>query len=239
LSSFNLFKELIKVCSNSVCSNLKKDFQQNTFTFPQFNLSKFSTHQLRASTTDSSTTHQLTVVPQQQKVKMASVVRQNYHLETEASINKQVNMELHAHYVYLSMSLYFDRDDIALPGFSKYFKKASAEEAEHAEKFMKFQNSRGGRVVLKDIPRPENDEWGTPLDAMKKALELEKTVNQSIIDLHGLADSKADGNMTDFLEGFLEEQVEGIKAIGDLVSRIARAGPGLGEIVMDKEVGEL
>merc|ERR1712142_423485 len=100
---------------------------------------------------------------------------------------------------------------------------------------MKFQNSRGGRVVLKDIPRPENDEWGTPLDAMKKALELEKTVNQSIIDLHGLADSKADGNMTDFLE----EQVEGIKAIGDLVSRIARAGPGLGEIVMDKEVGEL
>merc|ERR1739838_405166 len=30
------------------------------------------------------------------------------------------------------MSLYFDRDDIALPGFSKYFKKASAEEeAQH------------------------------------------------------------------------------------------------------------
>jgi len=170
---------------------------------------------------------------------MASVVRQNYHQECEAGINKQVNMELHAHYVYLSMSLYFDRDDVALPGFSKYFKKASAEEAEHAEKFMKFQNSRGGRVVLKDIPKPENDEWGSPLDAMKAALELEKTVNQSIIDLHGLADSKSDGNMTDFLEGFLEEQVEGIKAIGDLVTRITRAGKGLGEIVMDKEIGEL
>ena len=74
---------------------------------------------------------------------------------------------------------------------------------------------------------------------MKAALELEKTVNQSIIDLHGLADSKSDGNMTDFLEGFLEEQVEGIKAIGDLVTRITRAGPGLGEIIMDKEIGEL
>merc|ERR1719334_2148518 len=69
------------------------------------------------------------------------------------------------------MALYFDRDDIALPGFSKYFKKASAEEAEHAEKFMKFQNSRGGRVLLKDIPRPEKDEWGSPLDAMKAALD--------------------------------------------------------------------
>ena len=70
-----------------------------------------------------------------------------------------------------------------------------------------LQNSRGGRVVLKDIPRPEKDEWGSPLDAMKAALELEKTVNQSIIDLHGLAGVKEDGNMTDFLEGFLEEQV--------------------------------
>merc|ERR1712121_31964 len=104
-------------------------------------------------------------------------------------------MEMHAHYVYLSMALYFDRDDIALPGFSKYF--------------------------------------------MKAALELEKTVNQSIIDLHALAGVKEDGNMTDFLEGFLEEQVEGIKAVADLVTRITRAGPGLGEIMMDKEVAEL
>lgn len=167
---------------------------------------------------------------------MASVVRQNYHQECEAGTNKQVNMELHAQYVYLSMSLYFDRDDVALPGFAKYFKKASTEEGEHAETFMKFQNKRGGRVVLKDIPRPENDEWGSPLDAMKAALELEKTVNQSIIDLHALAGDRADGNMTDFLEDFLEEQVEGIKAIADLVTRLTRAGPGLGEIILDKEL---
>ena len=93
--------------------------------------------------------------------------------------------------------------------------------------------------MLKDIPKPETDEWGTPLDAMKAALELEKTVNQSIIDLHALSDGKSDGMMTDFLEGFLEEQVEGIKAIGDIITRITRAGPGLGEIVMDKEVGEM
>jgi len=170
---------------------------------------------------------------------MVSVVRQNYHQECEHSINKQVNLELGAHYAYMSMSVYFDRDDVALPGFSKYFKKASAEEAEHVEKFMKFQNSRGGRVLLEDIPKPAKDEWGTPLEAMKAALELEKTVNQSIIDLHELAEKKADGNLADFLEGFLEEQVESIKAIGDLISRITRAGPGLGEIVMDKEVGEL
>ena len=56
--------------------------------------------------------------------------------------------------------MYFDRDDVALPGFSKFFKKASNEEREHAEMFMKYQNKRGGRIILKDVPRPEKDEWG-------------------------------------------------------------------------------
>merc|ERR1712142_288906 len=226
-------QELLKVCGNRVCSNLNtRTFHPKTLAFLKSSLSKESKTFLVSR-------HLQLQHRQQQRDKMASVVRQNYHQECEAGINRQVNMELHAHYVYLSMALYFDRDDVALPGFAKYFKKASAEEAEHAEKFMKHQNARGGRVVLKDIPRPEKDEWGSPLDAMKAALELEKTVNQSIIDLHALAGVKEDGNLTDFLEDFLEEQVEGIKAVADLVTRITRAGPGLGEIIMDKEVAEL
>jgi len=46
---------------------------------------------------------------------------------------------------------YFDRDDVALKGFHKFFKKSSEEEREHAEKMMKYQNSRGGRLVLQPI----------------------------------------------------------------------------------------
>lgn len=46
---------------------------------------------------------------------------------------------------------YFDRDDVALPGFYKFFLESSKEEREHAEKFMKYQNSRGGRIVLQNI----------------------------------------------------------------------------------------
>ena len=32
-----------------------------------------------------------------------SVVRQNFHVDSEALINRQINMELYASYVYLSM----------------------------------------------------------------------------------------------------------------------------------------
>merc|ERR1711936_1185221 len=98
--------------------------------------------------------------------------------------NKQINLELHASYVYMSMAYYFDRDDVAYTGFSSYFKKNSDEEREHGEKFIKYRNKRGGKIVFQDITKPTTMEWGTPLEAMEAALELEKTVNQSLLDLH-------------------------------------------------------
>lgn len=166
-----------------------------------------------------------------------SQVRQNYHADSEAGINRQINMELYASYCYQSMSFHFDRDDVALPGFAKFFKNASDEEREHAEKLMKFQNARGGRVVLQDIKKPERDEWGTGLDAMMVALSLEKSVNQALLDLHEVADSHKDAQMTDFIEGeYLEEQVKAIKEVGDHITNLRRVGPGLGEFQYDQKL---
>jgi len=54
---------------------------------------------------------------------MAQSAAKNYHEECEAFVNKQINMELYASYVYMSMAYYFDREDVAMPGFHKYFKK--------------------------------------------------------------------------------------------------------------------
>merc|ERR1711955_8047 len=73
-----------------------------------------------------------------------SKVKQNFHSDSEALINKQINMELYASYVYLSMSAYFARDDVALHGFSKRFRAASHEERAHAETMIDYQIMRGG-----------------------------------------------------------------------------------------------
>merc|ERR1712044_62215 len=177
------------------------------------------------------------IVTSKQLVNMAQTQpRQNYHAECEAGVNKQINLELYASYVYHSMSFYFDRDDVALPGFAKFFKKSSDEEREHAEKLMKFQNQRGGRIVLQAIQKPERDEWGSGLEAMQSALALEKNVNQSLLDLHKLADSHGDAQMTDFIEAnYLTEQVEAIKELSDYVTNLNRVGKGLGEYIFDKE----
>ena len=78
---------------------------------------------------------------------------------------------------------YFDRDDVAYKGFSSFFKKNSDEERDHGEKFIQYQNRRGGKVVFQDIAKPTTMEWGTPLEAMEAALELEKTVSMIILTL--------------------------------------------------------
>ena len=75
---------------------------------------------------------------------------------------------------------------------AKFFKKSSMEELGHAQKLIEFQNKRGGSVCLQAIEKPEKNDWGTALDGMKAAQALERTVNQSLLDLHKVADKHGD-----------------------------------------------
>lgn len=47
--------------------------------------------------------------------------------------------------------MYFDRDDVALPNFSRFFLEQSEKERDQAERLLEYQNMRGGRVLLQDI----------------------------------------------------------------------------------------
>lgn len=60
-------------------------------------------------------------------------------------------------YVYHSVSAYFDRDNVGLPGFAAYFRHQSDEEREHASKLMRHQSQRGGRVALRPILGPQSE----------------------------------------------------------------------------------
>ncbi|KAF6333099.1 ferritin heavy chain 1 [Rhinolophus ferrumequinum] len=156
----------------------------------------------------------------------SSQVRQNYHQDSEAAINRQINLELYASYVYLSMN------------FAKYFLHQSHEEREHAEKLMKLQNQRGGRIFLQDVKKPDRDDWENGLNAMECALHLEKSVNQSLLDLHKLATDKNDAHLCDFIEThYLNEQVKSIKELGDYITNLRKMGApesGMAEYLFDK-----
>ncbi|CAK7293184.1 Ferritin, mitochondrial [Vulpes lagopus] len=167
-----------------------------------------------------------------------SRVRQNFHPDCEAAINRQINLELYAAYVYLSMAYYFSRDDVALHNFARYFLRQAREEAQHAEKLMRLQNQRGGRICLRDVKKPDRDDWESGLRAMDCALLLEKNVNQSLLELHTLASDQGDPHLCDFLEThYLNEQVKSIKELGDHVQNLVKMGApdcGLAEYLFDK-----
>ncbi|XP_047699804.1 ferritin heavy chain-like [Prionailurus viverrinus] len=167
-----------------------------------------------------------------------SQVRQNYHPQCEAAINSQINLELYASYAYLSMAFYFDRADVALENFSKFFLRRSHEESQHAEKLMQLQNQRGGRIRLRDIMKPDRDNWENGLNAMECAFHLEKSLNQSLLDLHQLATDKNDAHLCSFLEtNYLPEQVKVIKELGGYITSLRNVETledGLAEYLFDK-----
>ncbi|XP_038836206.1 ferritin, middle subunit-like [Salvelinus namaycush] len=70
---------------------------------------------------------------------------------------------------------------------------------------------------------PDRDEWGNVLEAMQCALQLEKNVNQALLDLHKIASDKVDPHLCDFLEThYLNEQVEAIKKLGDHITNLTK-----------------
>ena len=102
---------------------------------------------------------------------------------------------------------------------------------------MKYQNLRGGRIVLRDVAAPLNLEMNSQqhISALEKALELEKQVNDSLLKLHEIASKHNDGQLTDFLESeFLAEQVESINEISKLITNAKRCGDNLGVFQFDK-----
>ncbi|KAH0631107.1 hypothetical protein JD844_005209 [Phrynosoma platyrhinos] len=164
-------------------------------------------------------------------------VNQNYSVDCEAAVNCMVTLELYASYTYLSMSYYFNRDDVALKHVAAFFNKESLKKRGDAEKLLKYQNERGGCIILQDVQKPEKDEWENSLEAFQSALKLEEILNQALLDLHKLALQKVDPHMCDFLKSFLEDEVKTIKQLGDHISNLQRLEVpqnGIGEHLFDK-----
>lgn len=167
-----------------------------------------------------------------------SQVRQNYHPNCEAAVNRMINLELHASYVYLSLAFYLDRQDLALKHFAPSFLRQSREAEEHAEMLMRLQNLRGGRICLRDVKRPENNRWENGLKALKSALHLDRILNQSLLNLHQLAAEKKDVHLCDYLEQhYLPKQVKSIEALGGNITNLRQMGApesGLADYLFDK-----
>lgn len=154
---------------------------------------------------------------------MQTAVKQNYHAETEGDLNKLINLKLSASYTYLALGMYFDRDDVALPHFSRFFLERSMKERDQAEKLLEYQNTRGGRILLQTIAKPSREDWRGGLDALSFSLEYQKSLNTCVLDVHRRAGGHNDAHLCDYLEQeFLIDSHDTIKKLGDYISSLTR-----------------
>lgn len=121
------------------------------------------------------------------------------------ALNEQINKEIFSAYLYYSMAAYFD--SLNLEGFANWMKVQAKEELTHAQKLYDYIYDKGGIVELDNIDKPKK-EWGSPLEAFKDAYEHELLVTQSIDKLVDLAKELNDHATQNFLQWFVNEQIE-------------------------------
>jgi len=121
------------------------------------------------------------------------------------ALNEQINKEIFSAYLYYSMAAYFD--SLNLEGFANWMKVQAKEELTHAQKLYDYIYDKGGVVELDSIDKPKK-EWEIPLEAFKDAYEHELSVTQSIDKLVDLAKELNDHATQNFLQWFVNEQIE-------------------------------
>jgi len=150
------------------------------------------------------------------------------------AINDQINAEMYSSYLYLSMAAHFE--SVNLKGFANWMEVQAKEEQMHAEKFMRYINDAGGRVVLQAIDQPPA-EFTSPLQVFEETLKHERFVTSRINGLVALAREENDNAAYAMLQWFVTEQVEEEATADEFVNQLKIIGDnGHGLLMLDREM---
>ena len=152
------------------------------------------------------------------------------------ALNRQMNREFHAAYLYLGMASYLE--ERGLSGMARWMRKQAEEELKHAMKFYDYIHDRGGHVELYSIDAVPT-EYGSVLEVFRRALEHEKAVTRHIYELVDLARMEGDRATESFLKWFVDEQVEEEKIFAEIVQLLEFAGEEPQTLlILDSRLGE-
>mmetsp|Transcript_1980 Transcript_1980/g.2818 ORF Transcript_1980/g.2818 Transcript_1980/m.2818 type:complete len:210 (-) Transcript_1980:204-833(-) len=137
--------------------------------------------------------------------------------ELDRLFSLQVTRELAASQVYLSGSIWCDRNDLV--GMSHFMLMESNEEREHALAFVDFGMKRDITIKLDSVPAPAAD-WDTPEDLWSDLLECEKTNTASLMHLASVAQKVGDFAVSTFLMPFHMEQVDSEAKLKTILTKV-------------------
>lgn len=151
------------------------------------------------------------------------------------ALNDQFNFELLSGYYYLAMSAYCK--DKNMDGMAHFLVEQAKEEYSHAMKFYDFIFDMDGRVETQAMEQPKND-FDSFLEVFEDALKHEKLVTSKINSLLELAEEEKSYPTIQFLQWFVEEQLEEENSMKDIIFKLEGIKDSfVGLIMLDKELG--
>lgn len=155
--------------------------------------------------------------------------------KVQNALNKQINAELYSSYLYLSMSSFFESGN--LKGFANWMRIQAQEELVHAMKFYDHVMERGGKVILTSIEGPPT-QWESAFSIFEHVFRHEQKVTGLINGLVDLAISEKDHATNNFLQWFVNEQVEEEASADEIVKELKLIGDSPDAMFfLDRELG--
>ncbi len=137
------------------------------------------------------------------------------------ALNEQIGHEFGASIQYVFIAGHFDSE--GLPMLARHFYRQAEEEREHAMKFVRFIADAAGQLEIPALPAPQAT-FKSAEEAVRKSVDWEVTVTKQINALMDLAIKDNDHITRNFLNWFMEEQLEEVSSMETLLSMVRRAG---------------
>jgi ferritin len=154
----------------------------------------------------------------------------------QEAFNQQINAEVFSEYLYLSMAAHFESE--SLKGMAHWMRIQTGEEHTHAMKFHDYILARGGKVKLMQIDAPRTS-WKSPLEAFEEAYKHELKITGLINNLANLAIEEKDHAAHQFLQWFVNEQVEEEANAQTIVDQLKLVGDnGVAIYMIDQELAK-
>jgi ferritin len=142
------------------------------------------------------------------------------HERSVEAMNDQILSEFFASAQYVAIAVYFDEE--GLPDLAQFFYRQAEEERMHAMKFVRFLLETGAKPIIPGIPAIRN-QFSSAADAVQFALDQEMTVTDQINNLVRIAVEEHDFTSNNYLQWFVNEQVEEVDTMTTLLQTIKHA----------------
>ncbi len=142
------------------------------------------------------------------------------HQRSVEAMNEQIQSEFLASAQYIAIAVYFDEE--GLPDLASFFYRQSEEERMHAMKFVHFLLETGAKPIIPGLPDIRN-EFGSAAEAVQYALDQEMKVTEQVNNLVRIAVENNDFTSHNFLQWFVNEQVEEVDTMTTLLQTINHA----------------